>query len=288
MIEHNFDPTTADEPSLDIYLREIGRYRLLSPQEERELALRAKAGDQKALDQLTESNLRFVVSIAKEFQHRGLSLADLINEGNVGLLRAVQNFDASKGYRFSTYAMWWIRQAILKALAQQTRTIRLPMNRIDKLNKIYKAVQELQSQSQNSGANPTLYQISKATRIPVEEIQDLLGHSSHQVSLDAPLGEEGERRLMDTLEDGNVLSPEEVLKNKTLRHDIKAALSVLTPREEKVIRMYYGLDNNPEGTLDSIGKKLNISRERVRQLRDRALRKIKMATQSGRLRAYLD
>jgi len=288
MIEHNFDPTVAEEPSLDIYLREIGRYRLLSPQEERELALKAKSGDQRALDQLTESNLRFVVSIAKEFQHRGLSLADLINEGNVGLLRAVQNFDATKGYRFSTYAMWWIRQAILKALAQQTRTIRLPMNRIDKLNKIYKAVQEIQNDPKNGGASPSLYQISKATRIPVEEIQDLIGHSSHQVSLDAPLSEEGERSLMDTIEDGSVLSPEEVLKNKTLRNDIKAALSVLTPREEKVIRMYYGLDNNSEGTLDSVGRKLNISRERVRQLRDRALRKIKMATQSGRLRAYLD
>ncbi len=288
MIEHNFNPTATDEPSLDIYLREIGRYRLLTPAEEKELAARAKSGDREAMDQLTESNLRFVVSIAKEYQHRGLSLADLINEGNVGLLKAVQHFDASRGCRFSTYAMWWIRQAILKAIAQQTRTIRLPMNRIDKLNKIYKAAQELRADPRSGGANPSLYKISKATRIPVEEIQDLLGHSATQVSLDAPMSEEGERRLVETMEDPGALSPERVLMDKTLVHDIRAALSVLTPREEKVLRMYYGLDNSPEGTLDSIGQKLNISRERVRQIRDRALKKVKMATQSGRLKAYLD
>lgn len=288
MIEHNFSPTATDEPSLDIYLREIGRYRLLTAAEERQLAARAKAGDREAMDQLTEANLRFVVSIAKEFQHRGLSLADLINEGNVGLLRAVQHFDASRGCRFSTYALWWIRQAILKALAQQTRTIRLPMNRIDKLNKIYKAAQELRSDPRAGGASPSLYQISKATRIPVEEIQDLLGNSATQVSLDAPMSEEGERRLVETMEDPGALSPERALMDKSLTHEIKAALSVLTPREEKVLRMYYGLDHGPEGTLDSVGQKLSISRERVRQIRDRALKKVKMATQSGRLRAYLD
>lgn len=288
MIEHNFSPAATDEPSLDIYLREIGRYRLLTAAEERQLAARAKDGDREAMDQLTEANLRFVVSIAKEFQHRGLSLADLINEGNVGLLRAVQHFDASRGCRFSTYALWWIRQAILKALAQQTRTIRLPMNRIDKLNKIYKAAQELRSGPKSGGASPSLYQISRATKIPVEEIQDLLGNSSSQVSLDAPMSEDGERRLLETMEDPGALSPERALMDKTLTHDIKAALSVLTPREEKVLRLYYGLDNNPEGTLDSVGQKLSISRERVRQIRDRALRKVKMATQSGRLRAYLD
>jgi RNA polymerase primary sigma factor len=288
MIEHNFSPAATDEPSLDIYLREIGKYKLLTAAQERDLAARAKAGDREAVDHLTESNLRFVVSIAKEFQHRGLSLADLINEGNVGLMRAVQHFDASRGCRFSTYALWWVRQAILKALAQQTRTIRLPMNRIDKLNKVYKAAQELRSDPKSGGASPSLYQISKATRIPVEEIQDLLGNSSSQVSLDAPMSEEGERRLLETMEDPGALSPEKALLDKSLTNDIKAALSVLTPREEEVLRMYYGLDNNPEGTLDSIGKKLRISRERVRQLRDRALRKVKMATQGGRLRAYLD
>jgi RNA polymerase primary sigma factor len=288
MIEHNFSPTATDEPSLDIYLREIGRYKLLTAAQERDLASRAKAGDREAMDQLTEANLRFVVSIAKEFQHRGLSLADLINEGNVGLLRAVQHFDGSRGCRFSTYAMWWIRQAILKALAQQTRTIRLPMNRIDKLNRIYKAAQELRADPKSRGASPSIYQISKATRMPVEEIQDLLGHSATQVSLDAPMSEDGERSLLETVEDTGALSPERALMDKTLSHDIKAALSVLTPREEKVLRLYYGLDSSSEGTLDSIGQKLNISRERVRQIRDRALKKVKMATTSGRLRAYLD
>jgi len=298
MIEHNYNPTLTDEPSLDIYLREIGKYRLLSPAQEIELAKRARSGDREAMDQLTEGNLRFVVSVAKEFQHRGLSLADLINEGNVGLLKAVQHFDAAKGCRFSTYALWWIRQAILKALAQQTRTIRLPMNRIDKLNKIYKAIQALRSDPKRMGAPPSLYQIAKAVKMTVEEVTDLLGNSSNQVSLDAPMSTDGELRLSETLE-GPALSPEAVLKNKTLAHDIKTALSVLTPREEKIVRMYYGLDVDEgtpacrnslrrAGTLDSIGRKLSISRERVRQIRDRALKKIKVATQSGRLRAYLD
>jgi len=276
-----------DDPSLDIYLKEISRVPLLSPDQELTLAQRAKAGDKAAMDKLTESNLRFVVSTAKEFQGRGLSMADLINEGNIGLMKAVQRYDSTRGYRFNTYAVWWIKQAMLKAIAEQTRTIRLPMNRIEKLTRLNRAVEDIKSDPGYNGATPTIKQISKKSRIPVEEIRDLLGYSANQISLDAPLSEDGETRLSEIVEHPGYQSPEETLKGKTLDGDIKQAFTVLTPREVKVLKLYYGLDDHDQGTLDSIGRRMNISRERVRQLRDRALRKIKLATEGGRLKAYL-
>lgn len=276
-----------DDPSLDIYLKEIGRMPLLKPQEEMALAQKAKSGDKEAMDKLTESNLRFVVSTAKEFQGRGLSMADLINEGNIGLMKAVQRFDSSRGYRFNTYAVWWIKQAMLKAIAEQTRTIRLPMNRIEKLTRINRAVEEIKSDPDYNGSTPTIKQISKKSRIPVEEIRDLLEYSANQISLDAPLSDDGETNLSEIVEHPHYKSPEEMLKSKTLDSDIKNAFAILTPREVKVLKLYYGLDENDQGTLDSIGKRMNISRERVRQLRDRALKKIKLASQGGRLKAYL-
>ena len=278
----------ADDPSLDIYFREIGALAVLTEPEESALALKAKAGNRKALDKLVESNLRFVVSVAKDFQGRGMSMADLINEGNFGLMRAIKRYDPSKGYRFNTYAVWWIRQAILKAIAEQTRSVRLPMNRIDKLNKVNKAIHELQAQSPNFGGRPSARQISKLSKISEAEVAELLGFSSNEVSLDAPSIEGEGRTLGDTMENQTYSSPDQVLKNKTMSHDIKRVLSLLTPREEKIVKMYYGLENNDEGTLDSIGRKFNISRERVRQLKERALKKIKYANESGRLRTYLD
>ncbi|MDO9391837.1 MAG: RNA polymerase sigma factor RpoD/SigA [bacterium] len=278
----------ADDPSLDIYFREIGALAVLTEQEESALALKAKAGSRKALDKLVESNLRFVVSVAKDFQGRGMSMADLINEGNFGLMRAIKRYDPSKGYRFNTYAVWWIRQAILKAIAEQTRSVRLPMNRIDKLNKINKTIHELQAQNPNFGGRPSARQISKLSKISEAEVSELLGFSSNEVSLDAPSIEGEGRTLGDTMENQDYSSPDQVLKGKTMGHDIKRVLSLLTPREEKIVKMYYGLENNDEGTLDSIGRKFNISRERVRQLKDRALKKMKTADQSERLRAYLD
>ncbi|HTY08022.1 MAG TPA: RNA polymerase sigma factor RpoD/SigA [Candidatus Edwardsbacteria bacterium] len=278
-------PSFHDDPSLDIYLREISRMPVLSEQQELDLARRAKAGEQAAIDRLTECNLRFVVSIAKEFQGRGLSLVDLINEGNVGLMKAVQRFDASRGYRFNTYAVWWIRQAILKAIAEGTRTIRLPMNRIDQLNKINKAVRRLQNESDHQ-QRPSVAQIAKATRMPAGEVSALLGYGSNEVSLDRQT-EDGDKSLSDTLENVTTASPEEALRGKTLTRDLKLALAVLTPREEKVLKLYYGLEGDEEGTLDSIGKKLSISRERVRQLKERALKKLRIAQETGTLKAYL-
>lgn len=278
----------ADDPSLDIYFREIGTLPVLKEEEESALALKAKAGNRKALDKLVESNLRFVVSVAKDFQGRGMSMADLINEGNFGLMRAIKRYDPSKGYRFNTYAVWWIRQAILKAIAEQTRSVRLPMNRIDKLNKINKAIHELQDLSPHPGGRPSARQISKHSKIAEDEVSELLGFSSNEVSLDAPSVEGEGRTLGDTMEGQPYSSPEQVLKSKTMSHDIKRVLSLLTPREEKIVKMYYGLENNDEGTLDSIGRKFNISRERVRQLKDRALKKMKTADQSSRLKDYLD
>ncbi len=278
----------ADDPSLDIYFREIGSLPLLSESEESTLAIKAKAGSRKALDKLVESNLRFVVSVAKDFQGRGMSMADLINEGNFGLMRAIKRYDPSKGYRFNTYAVWWIRQAILKAIAEQTRSVRLPMNRIDKLNKVNKAIHELQVLNPNTGCKPSARQISKHSKISEDEVTELLGFSSNEVSLDTPSIEGEGRTLGDTMENQNYSSPDQVLKSKTMSHDIKRVLSLLTPREEKIVKMYYGLENNDEGTLDSIGRKFNISRERVRQLKDRALRKMKTADHDSRLKDYLD
>lgn len=278
----------ADDPSLDIYFKEIGSLPVLSEAQESELAIKAKAGSRKALDKLVESNLRFVVSVAKDFQGRGMSMADLINEGNYGLMRAIKRYDPSKGYRFNTYAVWWIRQAILKAIAEQTRAVRLPMNRIDKLNKVNKTIHELQAQNPNLGGQPSARQISKLSKIPEAEVSELLGFSSNEVSLDAPILNGDGNNLGDTLENQAGTSPEQVMKSKNLNHDIKRVLSLLTPREEKIVKMYYGLENNDEGTLDSIGRKFNISRERVRQLKDRALKKMKTADQSVRLREYLD
>jgi len=280
--------SVADDPSLDIYFREIGSLPVLGEDEESTLAIKAKAGNRKAVDKLVESNLRFVVSVAKDFQGRGMSMADLINEGNFGLMRAIKRYDPSKGYRFNTYAVWWIRQAILKAIAEQTRSVRLPMNRIDKLNKINKTIHQLQAQNPNIGGKPSARQIAKLSRIPEDEVSELLGFSSNEVSLDAPSLEGDGRSLGETMENHAQTSPEQLLKNKDMGHDIKRVLSLLTPREERIVKMYYGLENNDEGTLDSIGRKFNISRERVRQLKDRALRKIKDADQSARLREYLD
>jgi RNA polymerase primary sigma factor len=279
------DMTYTADPSLDIYLKEISRKPLIRADEELELAHKAKSGNKAAMDKLTESNLRFVVSIAKEFQGRGLSLADLINEGNIGLMKAVERFEISRGCRFNTYAVWWIRQAILKAIAEQTRTIRLPMNRIEKLTKINRAIEEIKHEPEYTGAPPTVKQISKKARMSAEEINDILGYSTNQVSLDAPISEDGESHLSEIVESSSFKTPEETLKSKTLDSDLKLVMGNLSPREVKILKLYYGLDDNEEGTLDSIGRKMNISRERVRQLRDRALKK--MASQGNRLRAYI-
>jgi RNA polymerase primary sigma factor len=279
--------SSRDDPSLDIYLREISRMPVLSEEQELDLAKRAKAGEQKAIDRLAECNLRFVVSVAKEFQGRGLSLVDLINEGNVGLMKAVQRFDASRGYRFNTYAVWWIRQSILKAIAEGTRTIRLPMNRIDQLTRINKAVRKLQNDADNPRQKPNRAQIAKAAKMTVGEVADLMGYSSNEVSLDSQATDGEDKSLSEMLEDTATVSPEDALKSKTLTRDLKLALAVLTPREEKVLKLYYGLDSDDEGTLDSVGKQLSISRERVRQLKERALKKLRIAQETGKLKAYL-
>lgn len=287
MMDRPAKASSRDDPSLDIYLREISRMPVLTEAQELDLARRAKAGDQRAIDRLAECNLRFVVSVAKEFQGRGLSLVDLINEGNVGLMKAVQRFDAGRGYRFNTYAVWWIRQAILKAIAEGTRTIRLPMNRIDQLTRINKAVRRLQNDADNPRLKPSPAQIAKAARMPVAEVNDLMGYSSNEVSLDRQAAEGEDKSLSEMLEDTAAASPEQLLKTKTLSRDLKLALAVLTPREEKVLKLYYGLEGDEEGTLDSIGKALSISRERVRQLKERALKKLRIAQETGKLKAYL-
>jgi RNA polymerase primary sigma factor len=277
-------PRVGGERSVALYLREIGSRRAgLSPEEEVVLARRAKAGDREAIDRLTEANLRFVVNIAKEYQNRGLSLADLINEGNVGLLRAIGKFDETKGVRFLSYAVWWVRQAILHALVEQGQIVHLPSNRRELINRLNRTTVELE---QSLGRRPSSEEIARTMWKTPEEVEELLASLRTQVSLDAPLSEGG--RLKDTLEDEWVPSPDHAVMESRLREEIQDALETLTPRESKILRWYYGFDGEGSQSLECIGNKLNLSRERVRQLKERAMAKLRHSANSGRLKAYLN
>jgi len=271
------------EKSLAIYLREIGHYPLLHAEEEGALARRAKAGDRQAIDRLIEANLRFVVSIAKEYQNRGLSFADLINEGNVGLLKAIKKYDETKGIRFLSYAVWWIRQSILHALAEQAQLVHLPLNRRDLLTKINRASVELE---QRLARPPTNVEIGEEMKMSAEEVEDLLASFRTEVSLDAPLSEGGQ--LRDILEDEWAPSPDHAVMEQALSREIHEALGTLTPRESKILRWYYGFNGEGTQSLESIGNRLNLSRERVRQLKERAMAKLRHSANSRRLRAYLN
>lgn len=282
--QSNLFPRTGGERSIAFYLREIGSRRVgLSPGEEVILAQRAKAGDREAIDRLTEANLRFVVSIAKEYQNRGLSLADLINKGNLGLLRAIRKFDGTKGIRFLSYAVWWIRQAILHALGEQTQIVYLPPNRRALLNRINQISVELEK---SLGRPPSNAEIAQSMGKTSEEVEGLLASLRTEVSLDSPLSEGG--RLGDILEDELVPSPDHAVMASRLREEIQEALGTLTPRESKILRWYYGFDGEGSQSLECIGNKLNLSRERVRQLKERAMAKLRHSANSGRLKAYLN
>lgn len=276
-------PRGNGEKSLAIYLKEIGQYPLLSPEEEVSLARRAKAGDRQAIDRLTEANLRFVVSIAKEYQNRGLSFADLINEGNVGLLRAIKKYDETKGIRFLSYAVWWIRQALLHALAEQVQIVHLPPNRRELLTRINQASVELE---QRLARPPSNAEIAGEMGMSAAEVEDLLASLRTEVSLDAPLSEGGQ--LKDILEDEWTPSPDHEVMERALSREIHEALGTLTPRESKILRWYYGFDGDGTQSLERIGNRLNLSRERIRQLKDRAMAKLRHSANSRRLRAYLN
>lgn len=276
--------TNRESQSLEKYLQEIGKVELISPEDEVKLAIRIKQGDQQALEILTKANLRFVVSVAKQYQNQGLTLPDLINEGNLGLIKAAQRFDETRGFKFISYAVWWIRQSILQALAEQARIVRLPLNKIGFINKINRAFAKLEQEFERE---PTNEELSTVLNISVDDVMDTMRSSGRHVSMDAPLiqGEDG--TLMDLMPGEDVApSPENNLITESLRREIERALYTLTPREADVIRLYFGLNDSPM-TLEEIGERFELTRERVRQIKEKAIRRLKHTSRSKILRTYL-
>lgn len=270
--------------SLERYLQEIGEVALLTPDEEIKLAKRIKKGDQIALEKLTKANLRFVVSVAKQYQNQGLSLGDLINEGNLGLIKAAKRFDETRGYKFISYAVWWIRQSILQALAEQSRVVRLPLNRVGALNKIGKTFSSLEQEYERE---PTAMEIAEALDISAYEVTDTLRMSGRHLSIDAPFAQGEDNRLLDIVHNDTQPPPDATLMKESLRQDIERSLSSLTPREAEVIRLYFGLDREHPLTLEEIGELFKLTRERVRQIKEKALRRLRHASRSNSLRSYL-
>ncbi|HET6341827.1 MAG TPA: RNA polymerase sigma factor RpoD/SigA [Gemmatimonadota bacterium] len=273
----------VDEGALALYLEDIKNHPLLSRAEEAELARRIRDGDQLALEKLVRSNLRFVVSVAKKYQNLGMSLPDLICEGNVGLVRAAQKFDETKGVKFISYAVWWIRQAILKALAENSKTFRLPINRATTLNKISKKEAEL---TQKLGREPKPEEVAAAMDMDVDEVRKLMNVSRRSLSLDAPLFEGEEKTLFSYLSDDDTLDPEEQTFESARIKEIRETLETLQPREAKIVKLYYGLDGNEPLTLREIGSIFNLSRERIRQIKERAIERLRHQSRARRLQPY--
>jgi RNA polymerase primary sigma factor len=273
-----------EDRSLDLYLREIGETPLITAQEEVRLAKRIKEGDQIALEMLTKANLRFVVSVAKQYQNQGLSLADLINEGNIGLIKAAKRFDETRGFKFISYAVWWIRQAILQALAEQSRIVRLPLNRVGTLHKIGKISSSLE---QEYGREPSPDEIARELELSEMEVSDTLKISNSHLSLDAPFSVSEDNSLMDVLEDEFQPAPDEALLVESLKVEIERALDSLNPREAEVVNLYFGLTTEKALTLEEIGARFGLTRERVRQIKEKAIRRLRHASRSKSLRAYL-
>ncbi len=276
--------TNRESQSLDKYLQEIGKVDLLTPDEEVILAQKIRDGDQLSLERLTKANLRFVVSVAKQYQNQGLSLGDLINEGNLGLIKAAQRFDETRGFKFISYAVWWIRQSILQALAEQSRIVRLPLNRVGSLNKISKTFSELEQKFERE---PSPEELAEVLEISANEVVDTMKISGRHVSVDAPFVQGEENSLLDVLENDTEIRPDQELMNDSLRREVLRALSTLTTREAEVIMFYFGLDSNQAMTLEEIGEKFNLTRERVRQIKEKAIRRLRQTSRSKALKAYL-
>ncbi|MBR1872025.1 MAG: RNA polymerase sigma factor RpoD/SigA [Bacteroidales bacterium] len=275
--------TNRESASLDKYLQEIGREELVSPEEEVELAQRIHKGDQVALEKLTRANLRFVVSVAKQYQNQGLSLPDLINEGNLGLIKAAEKFDETKGFKFISYAVWWIRQSILQALAEQSRIVRLPLNQVGSLNKINKALSRFEQENERQ---PSSEELSEMIDVPKDKISDTLRVSGRHVSVDAPFVEGEDNSLLDVLPNDDSPSADRGLVNESLNTEIERALSTLSTREREIIKSFFGIGCQ-EMTLEEIGERFGLTRERVRQIKEKAIRRLKSPNRSKLLKGYL-
>jgi RNA polymerase primary sigma factor len=278
--------TNRESKSLDQYLQEIGKVDLLTPEQEIELAIRIKKGDKLALEALTKANLRFVVSVAKQFQNQGLSLGDLINEGNLGLIKAAQRFDETRGFKFISYAVWWIRQSIMQAIAEQSRIVRLPLNRVGSLGKLSKAYRDLEQEYERK---PTTEELAQVLDMNVEEVADTMQLYGRHVSMDAPLkeGDDNKNSLGDILVNEQQPSPDGTLMKESLKQEVENVLSTLNEREAEVIKLYFGINSEHAATLEEIGERFNLTRERVRQIKEKALRSLRYASRSSSLKAYL-
>jgi len=276
--------TNRESESLDKYLQEIGKVDLITSDEEVELAKRIREGDQIALEKLTKANLRFVVSVAKQYQNNGLTLGDLINEGNLGLIKAAQRFDETRGFKFISYAVWWIRQSIMQALAEQSRIVRLPLNRVGSLNKISKTFSELEQRYQRE---PSSEELAEALDITTDEVTDTMKISGRHVSMDAPFAQGEENGLLDVLENTSEETPDSMLMMDSLRREVQRALATLTERESEVISYYFGLNGETAMTLEEIGERFNLTRERVRQIKEKATRRLRHSSRSNALKPFL-
>jgi len=276
--------TNRETASLDKYLQEIGKVDLITADEEVELAQLIKAGDQRALEKLTKANLRFVVSVAKQYQNQGLTLPDLINEGNLGLIKAAKRFDETRGFKFISYAVWWIRQSILQALAEQSRIVRLPLNKIGSINKINKMYAFLEQENERP---PSAEEIAKKLDMTVNDVKESMKNSGRHVSMDAPLIEGEDSNLYDVLNSGESPNPDKELLHESLRVEIDRALETLTPREADVVKLYFGLGEHQPMTLEEIGETFDLTRERVRQIKEKAIRRLKHTSRSKILMTYL-
>ncbi len=276
--------TNRETASLDKYLQEIGKVELITAEQEVELAQRIKQGDKLALEKLTKANLRFVVSVSKQYQNQGLSLPDLINEGNLGLIKAAQRFDETRGFKFISYAVWWIRQSILQALAEQSRIVRLPLNKIGSINKINKAYAKLEQEYERE---PNAEEIAELLEVTENEVKESMKNAGRHVSMDAPLIQDEDNTMYDVLRSEEAITPETELLYESLRKEIDRAISTLTPREADVIRLYFGLNGSHPMTLEEIGEKFDLTRERVRQIKEKAIRRLKHTSRSKILKSYL-
>ena len=275
--------TNRESDSLDKYLQEIGKENLISTEEEVELAQLIRKGDRKALERLTRANLRFVVSVAKQYQNQGLSLPDLINEGNMGLIKAAEKFDETRGFKFISYAVWWIRQSILQAIAEQSRIVRLPLNQVGSANKIARLLNKFEQENER---RPSVHELSEQMDMPAEKIDEAMNINGRHVSVDAPFAEGDENSLLDIMVNDDSPAADTGLVNESLKTEINSALKILNPRERSIIEAFYGI-NRPELTLEEIGEKFNLTRERVRQIKEKAIRRLRDNTNSKVLKAYL-
>jgi RNA polymerase primary sigma factor len=277
--------TNRESQSLEKYLQEIGKVDLITPEEEVKLAIRIKQGDLKALDRLTKANLRFVVSVAKQYQNQGLSLPDLINEGNLGLIKAAQRFDETRGFKFISYAVWWIRQSILQALAEQSRIVRLPLNKVGLTNRINKAYQQLEQEYERE---PSAEELADLLELDTEEVAATLGMSARHVSMDSPISEGEDSTLVDVMMNPNAeLADEDIANKQSLKTEIERSLNTLTERQQEVIRYFFGIGIDHPMSLEDIGERFCLTRERVRQIKDKAITKLRNASRSKLLKSYL-